>query len=171
MRSAEDVFGKIGLELKESAKRIYKRGLVIQAVILILGVIIGLAVAIEDEDILLFACIAGGAMVEYIIACGLIYLMTTSRYAKGEEICLLQDIKVNTQTQKTKTEKTEKGNTQAGNIQTANVQGSAMKPTNPASPAPNTLKDDFWICGSCKTKNLNTRDTCWSCGNEKYERN
>lgn len=24
--------------------------------------------------------------------------------------------------------------------------------------------NSFWICSTCKTKNLKTRDTCWSCG-------
>lgn len=39
----------------------------------------------------------------------------------------------------------------------------------PATPATQTVKsirqDDYTICGHCNTKNLNTRTTCWSCGN------
>jgi hypothetical protein len=171
MRTANDVFSNIGIELMNSAKRRYTIGMVVEKVILVLSVLVGIFVWAETGEAVFFFSIAGGGVVEYIIGCGLIYLITTNRYARGEAVCLLQDIKVNTKRQKTQTEKTEKGNMQAGNTQTANVQGSAMKPTNPASPAPNTLIDDFWICGSCKTKNLNTRDTCWSCGNEKYERN
>lgn len=31
----------------------------------------------------------------------------------------------------------------------------------------NTMTDMYWICGKCKTKNLNTRTDCWSCGNSK----
>ena len=32
-----------------------------------------------------------------------------------------------------------------------------------ASKEPNTT----WICEKCKTKNLGTRNTCWSCGSPK----
>jgi hypothetical protein len=33
--------------------------------------------------------------------------------------------------------------------------------------APNQEADGYWICGKCKTKNLDTRNDCWSCGNKK----
>ncbi|MBE6978626.1 MAG: hypothetical protein E7438_08405 [Ruminococcaceae bacterium] len=31
----------------------------------------------------------------------------------------------------------------------------------------NSFEETYWVCGKCKTKNLNSRDTCWSCGNPK----
>lgn len=31
----------------------------------------------------------------------------------------------------------------------------------------NQEADGYWICGKCKTKNLDTRNNCWSCGNKK----
>lgn len=34
-------------------------------------------------------------------------------------------------------------------------------------PVTNAQTDDYWICGNCKTKNLNLRTDCWSCGNKK----
>lgn len=35
----------------------------------------------------------------------------------------------------------------------------------PAAPAPKdrVQYDDYWICGKCGTKNMNSRTTCWSC--------
>ena len=167
MRIADQVFSNIGVELMSSAKRRYIIGMAVEKVILVLSVLVGIFVWAGTEEGVFFFCIVGGGVVEYFMGCALIYLSTTNRYAKGEAVCLLQDIKINTQIQKMKTEKTEKGNAQSGNTQTANVQGSTVKPANPASPATNIFKDDFWICGSCKTKNLNARATCWSCGNEK----
>lgn len=171
MRKADDVFSNIGIELMNSAKRRYTIGMVVEMVILVLSLLVGIFVWAETGEPVFFFCIAGGGIVEYFVGCGLIYLITTTRYARGEAVCLLQDIKLNTQTQRMKIEKTEKGNAQAGSTQTVNVQGGDMKPAHPASPVPNVINEDFWICGSCKTKNLSTRVTCWSCGNEKYERN
>ena len=37
----------------------------------------------------------------------------------------------------------------------------------PASQVENTLHEEYWVCGKCKTKNLKTRADCWSCGNPK----
>ena len=37
----------------------------------------------------------------------------------------------------------------------------------PERVVPNQEGEGFWICGKCKTKNLNTRNDCWSCGNKK----
>lgn len=31
----------------------------------------------------------------------------------------------------------------------------------------NSVGESSWICGKCKTKNLNVRNDCWSCGNPK----
>ncbi len=31
----------------------------------------------------------------------------------------------------------------------------------------NQVFEKTWVCGKCYTKNLNSNDTCWSCGNKK----
>ena len=31
----------------------------------------------------------------------------------------------------------------------------------------NSFSEEYWVCGKCKTKNLNSRTDCWSCGNPK----
>lgn len=36
--------------------------------------------------------------------------------------------------------------------------------------AENSFFDEYWVCSKCKTKNLNTRNDCWSCGNLKQEK-
>ena len=113
MRKADDVFSNIGIELMNSAKRRYTIGMVVEKVILVLSLLVGIFVWADTGEPVFFISIAGGGVVEYIIGCGLIYLFTTNRYARGEAVCLLQDIKVNTQTQKAKIEKTEKVNAQA----------------------------------------------------------
>ena len=48
--------------------------------------------------------------------------------------------------------------------------GHSLKDVEASVPAKNSDNEqlaDYWICGKCKTKNLNTRDTCWSCGQAK----
>lgn len=39
--------------------------------------------------------------------------------------------------------------------------------TNRPAVAPNQVFDSYWVCGKCKTKNMNTRNDCWSCGHKK----
>ena len=37
----------------------------------------------------------------------------------------------------------------------------------PQVPTPAQANGDFWICPACHTKNLNSRQTCWSCNAPK----
>ena len=40
-------------------------------------------------------------------------------------------------------------------------------PATPKTPTSTQSSGDFWICPTCHTKNLNSRDTCWSCNPPK----
>ena len=41
------------------------------------------------------------------------------------------------------------------------------KTPEPENNVPNQIADGFWVCGRCNTKNLSTRQDCWSCGNKR----
>ena len=96
MRKFEDITQDIGMELKESAARVYKVGISIQTGILVLA-LVGAIFASLDEGFLLFLVIAGSAFVEYLIGCGIIYSVAVHRYAEGEKLHLLETVAENTQ--------------------------------------------------------------------------
>ena len=43
----------------------------------------------------------------------------------------------------------------------------ASTPSATPSAASAKSNDEFWVCPACKTKNLNSRTTCWSCNTPK----
>ena len=96
MRSADEVFKNIGAELKNSAIRTYEIGMLIEKIFLILAAIGGVISAIAVEDGVILLIVVGGAFVEYLIGCGIIYAVATNRYARGESVALLEHIKYNT---------------------------------------------------------------------------
>ena len=60
----------------------------------------------------------------------------------------------------------------AANTSTATTPASAKTTpvhteTSQPAIAPNQIFDSHWVCGKCKTKNLNTRNDCWSCGHKR----
>ena len=56
----------------------------------------------------------------------------------------------------------------AKKTKTAEVETVKEEPAKKApAPTENSYEEEFWLCGKCKTKNLNSREDCWSCGNKK----
>lgn len=43
----------------------------------------------------------------------------------------------------------------------------ADKKSQTSAGSDNVINDTYWVCGNCHTKNLNSRDDCWACGNKK----
>lgn len=92
----ESISGDVGSELKVSAERIHRVGMRIEAVILVLGMIGAVITGISEGDIVPFLIIGSSVTVEYLIACGIISSVAMHRYAKGEQIHLLQQVAENT---------------------------------------------------------------------------
>ena len=90
MRSFNDISKDIGAELKAAAERIYRIGNLIQLIILIAGVLGGVITFFDTEEFVFFLAIAGGALVEFLIARGIIYLISVRLYAEGEKVHLLK---------------------------------------------------------------------------------
>jgi len=92
----ESISDDVGSELKASAQRIFLVGLRIEAVILVLGMIGAVITGISEGDIVPFLIVGSSVTVEYLIACGIIRSVAMHRYAKGEQIQLLEQLVENT---------------------------------------------------------------------------
>lgn len=92
----EEISNDVSGELKASAERIHRVGMRIELVILILGMIGAAFSAIGEGEIAPFLIIGSGVVVEYLIGCGIISSVAMHRYAKGEQIHLLQQVVENT---------------------------------------------------------------------------
>ena len=90
MRSFDNISKDIGAELKAAAERIYRIGNLIQLIILIVGVLGGVITLFDTEEFIFFLAIAGGALVEFLIARGIIYMISVRLYAEGEKVHLLK---------------------------------------------------------------------------------
>lgn len=96
MWNFDRISGDVGRELKVSAERIHRVGMRIEMVILILGMVGAAIAAIGEGEIVPFLIIGSGVVVEYLIGCGIISSVAMHRYAKGEQIHLLQQVAENT---------------------------------------------------------------------------
>ena len=69
---------------------------------------------------------------------------------------------------KAKYEAEEKAKCEAeGKSQNKEKEQPQRKVDNPPAKTENSFAETYWVCGKCKTKNLNIRNDCWSCGNPK----
>ena len=57
--------------------------------------------------------------------------------------------------------------TETGTNESQSPEPSSQNANTPLVKAENSFSETYWVCGKCKTKNLNTRINCWSCGNAK----
>ena len=161
------MFDNIGEKIKKVAKVIAWTEIVLSiigGVIMLIGGFSNVFDGYSDAWIIVLL-----SPVAVVVGCICAWLSVITLYGLGELIVKMSKNEENTRMilrtmQYNNSRSQESGRTEKANPTVPQVQPVKEKQEIVGNASKSVRHQEYWVCGNCKTKNLNSRTDCWSCG-------